>query len=367
MSEDAMTVVGNVAPGTGSKGEAQRRADQVNAFARELAELERDHVIALTAEQRAAVERHHAALLSSLALEFDVDRTEPQRQMALGMRIASLLAAATLSAAVVLFFYRVWGLLTTPAQVAVLTTMPLLLLVGVGVAARREPTGYVASILAIIAAAGFALDLNALGLVFNMTPTPIVLAAWSAFALALAYAYGLRLLLAGGIVAAMGYVLAVVASAAGADWAACIARPEPLLVLGPCAIVLSFRRFATRPEGFAAVWRLVGAAALLLPLVFLSTWPEVFSYRLLPAGALHALYDVAGFLVPAAITVWAVSRRWPETVDVGAGFLVIFTYAKFFDWWWSVLPRYLFFLVLGTLAVATLVVLARLRRRLKEV
>jgi uncharacterized membrane protein len=353
--------------GTQSKVEAQRRADRVDAFTRELAALEAAGVLALTGDQRNAIGRHHAALLSSLARQFDVDRTEPQRQMALGMRVASLLAAVTLSAAVVLFFYRVWGLLDTPAQVAVLVAMPLLLLAAVEVAARLEPTRYIAAVVAILAASAFALDLNVVGLVFNMAPTPEILVAWAAFTLALAYAYGFRLLLAAGLAAAMGYVLAIVASTAGLDWTVCIARPEPLLVLGPCAIAASFERHLGKPEGFGAVWRQVGTAALLLPLVFLATWPEIFSYRLLPIAFLHGCYDVAGFLVPAGFIWWGISRRWPDIVNTGAGFLVIFTYAKFFDWWWDVLPRYLFFLVLGGLAIATMVVLARLRRRMREV
>jgi hypothetical protein len=352
---------------TASKLDAQRRADQVAAFGREIAQLEREGVLVLGPDQRSVVERHHAELLASLANQFDVDRTEPQRQMALGMRVASLLAAVTLSAGVVLFFYRVWGLLATPGQLALLVAMPLLLLASVEVAARLEPTRYVASLLAIIAAASFALDLSVVGTIFNMVPTPIILVAWAAFALAVAYAYAQKLLFAAGTAAAMGYVLAVTANAAGIDWSVSIARPEPLLVLGPCAIALSFWRVATKPEGFDTTLRLVGTAALLLPILFLSTWPEVFSYRLLPVNVLHGVYDTAGFVLPAVAIWWAITRRWTDIVNAAAGFLMLFTYAKVFDWWWAVLPRYVFFLVLGGLAVATMLVLARLRRRMREV
>jgi len=352
---------------TGSKAEAQRRVDQIQAFTRELGELERGGIVAFAPEQRAAVSAHHAQVLATLARQFDVDRSEPQRQMAIGMRVASLLAAVALSAGVVLFFYRVWGALAVPAQVGVLIAMPLVLLAATEFAARRESTGYVASILAIIAAASFALDLSVVGTIFNMTPGPTILAAWAAFTLAIAYAYGQRLLLAGSLGAAMGYVVAITAAATGVEWSVAIVRPEPLLLLGPCAIAASFWRPATRPERFDATWRLVGAGALLLPLVFLSTWPEHFSYRLLPFRVLHALYDVAGFLVPVALTWWAIRRRWTDLANLGTAFLVLFAYAKFFDWWWQLLPGYLFFLLLGGLAVATMLVLARLRRRMREV
>lgn len=350
-----------------ARQDAQWRVEQVNAFTRELAELSRDGVLSLDASQRGQVERYHAELLASLATRFDVDRTEGQRQMALGMRVASLLGAVTLSAAVILFFNRIWGLLATSAQVATLVAVPLLLLAAVRLAARREPTLYIASVLAIIAAAGFALDLGVLGAIFNMQPTPLVVAAWAAFVLSVAYSYGFELLLAGGVIAAMGYVVGAIASASGLDWTVGVVRPEPLLVLGPCAVAVSFWRPAVRPEGFAATWRLVGVGAFLLPLLFLSTWPDVFSYRLLPLGVLHAAYDTAGFVLP-VVAIWlGIRRHWSDVVNAAAVFLVLFVYAKCFDWWWELMPRYLFFLLLGGLAILTMVLLARLRRRMREV
>jgi uncharacterized membrane protein len=287
--------------------------------------------------------------------------------MALGMRIASLLGAITLSAAVVLFFYRIWGVLTVPVQVAALVAMPLVMLAAVEVAAEREPTRYIAAVLSLIAAASFALNLSGMGTIFNMIPSPLILAVWAAFALAVAYAYGLQLLLAGGVIAGLGYVNSMVAVATGVEWTVSLARPEPLLLLGPVAIALSFWRPAVKAEGFARTWRLVGVVALLLPLLFLSTWPEVFSYQLLPLGVLHAVYDVAGFVLPVGAVWLGIRRRWPETANIAGGFLVLFVYAKCFDWWWDAMPRYLFFLMLGGLAVGAMVVLARLRGRMKEV
>ena len=354
-------------PAGEARRDAQRRVNQINAFTRELAELERGGILTLQADQRSQVERYHAGLLATLAQRFDVDRTEGQRQMALGMRIASLLGAVALSAAVVMFFYRVWGLLATPVQVAALVAMPLVMLATVEIAARLEPTRYIAAVLSLIAAASFALNLSGVGAIFNMIPSPMILVAWAAFALAVAYAYGLQLLLACGLAAAMGYALSAIAAAAGLDWTVSIVRPEPLLVLGPAAIAASFWRPAVRAEGFARTWRLVGLAALLLPLLFLSTWPEVFSYNLLPVDLLHAVYDVAGFALPVAAVWFGIRRRWPEVANSASGFLVLFIYAKCFDWWWNAMPRYLFFLMLGSLAIAAMVVLAKLRLRMKEV
>ena len=350
-----------------ARQDAQRRVDQVEAFRRELEELERDSVLALGFEERNRIERYHAQLLGQLARQFDVDRSEGQRQMSLGMRIASLLGAVTLSAGVVLFFYRVWGLLATPAQVALLVSVPLAALAGIEVAARREKTLYVATIIALVACVAFGLNLSVMGAVFNIIPTPVALAAWSVFALAVAYAWGLPLLLFAGLAAGMAYVVAVVAWATGLDWMSSIGRPEPLVALGLLTLALSSSRLAGRHEGFPATWRLAGIVATLLPILFLSVWPEVFSYRFLPLGGLHALYDTAGFVLPAAAIGIGIKRRWLEVANVSAGFLVLFIYAKCFDWWWSLMPGYLFFLLLGGLSVVTLVVLGRLRTKLRQV
>ena len=209
-----------------TKARAQQRADQIEAFTHELGELEREGVFRLAQDDRARIGDFHAGLIERLAGVFDVDRTERQRRMSLGMRIASLVGAVALSAAVVLFFNRVWGLLATPAQLAVLILAPVVLLGVLEIAARHEKTLYVASILAITATAAFILDVSVVGVIFNMRPSAIALALWAAFALALAYAYGLRLLLAGGLAMALGFACVAVARAARLDMSVSIRAPR---------------------------------------------------------------------------------------------------------------------------------------------
>jgi len=350
-----------------TKARAQQRADQIEAFTHELGELEREGVLRLEPGDRARIGDYHARLLERLAGSFDVDRTERQRRMSLGMRIASLVGAVTLSAAVVLFFNRVWGLLATPAQLAVLAAAPLALLGAVGMAARREKTLYVASILAITATAAFILNVSVVGVIFNMRPSPVAFALWGAFALLIAYAYGLRLLLAVGIAMAMVFVCMIAARAAGIDLGASIARPEPLLPAGALAFAVSFLPANRRRPGFPETWRLAGAVAILLPLIFLSTWAGVCSYLPWPERVTGSLYDVAGFVLGAAGIWFGIRAGWREVVQAATGFLVIFVFAKCFDWWWDWMPRYLFFLLLGGLAVGVLIVLGRIRSRQRRV
>ena len=53
--------------------------------------------------------------------------------------------------------------------------------------------------------------------------------------------------------------------------------------------------------------------------------------------------------------------------NLGSVFFTIYLYTKFFDWWWEWMPKYLFFLVVGLVAVLLLSVLRRLRILTREV
>src|ERR687895_749400 len=135
----------------GSKDDAQRRADQIRAFRSELDALRREGLEPVTPDRLDALTAHHDALLASLSDRFDIDTTVSAKRMSLGMRLASAFGAAALTAAVVSFFYRIWGDLSTPAQVAFLTIAPIAALAATVLAARRERTLYVASLCAIVA------------------------------------------------------------------------------------------------------------------------------------------------------------------------------------------------------------------------
>jgi hypothetical protein len=181
--------------------EAQRRADRIAAFRAELAALESEGALALPEEQRARVLAHQDGLLLDLAARFDVDVSEGRKKLSLGMRVASFLGALAFAASAFLFFRRIWGLLSTPLQVGILIAAPLLGCLGTDLAARREKTGYFASLIALVTFACFVLDLTMLGEIFSITPSVGAFLAWGALGLVLAYAYDLRLLLAAGIVA----------------------------------------------------------------------------------------------------------------------------------------------------------------------
>ena len=105
--------------GSGSRSEAQRRADRIRILREELDELERSRVLELSTDQRTRFDEWSAARLRELATEYDVDTTVSQKRVSWGLRITSTLGGLALCAAVVLFFNRYWGYLPTSAQVAI--------------------------------------------------------------------------------------------------------------------------------------------------------------------------------------------------------------------------------------------------------
>ncbi len=343
-----------------SREDAQRRVDRIRAFREELGELEGLGVVALDAGQRERLRRFHEEAVAALAARFDVDGTEAEKRLSLGMRAASLLGAMALSAAVYFFFYRFWGDLATAAQVALLALAPIGAVAGMEVAARRERTLYATGILGLVAVASFVLDLNVLGASFNLTPSPGAFLAWSAFAFCLAYAYGLRLLLLAAIAGFTVFFSAQVASTMHCPWDAFGERPENLFL--PASLLLLMAAFAPSRglPRFPPLYRASGLIVLFLALFVVSNWGWA-SYLPWPARTVEVVYQLASFALAGLAIAVGARRGWREVEVAGTVFLVLLLFARFFDWWWDFLPRWLFFLVIGALSVAMLLALRRLR------
>ena len=155
----------------------QERADRLRIFRRELEALEQEQALELTPEQRVRLDAHIERTLRELATQYDVDTTESQRQVSLGMRIASALGGLALCAAVVLFLARYMGYWSTAVQVSVLAAGPMALTFGAEYAARRERTLYYAALISLVAFGAFVANLIMLGAIFNLAPTPNALRA----------------------------------------------------------------------------------------------------------------------------------------------------------------------------------------------
>jgi uncharacterized membrane protein len=353
MADDAQS-------GALTRVEAQARAEEIRAFERELARLEADQVVALSDAQRRSIAAHHQGIIAALAQEFDIDRDTRAKQLSLGMRIASFLGALALAASVFFLFYQFWGRLGTAVQVTTLVAASLLTY-GVTLWVRsKDESGYFTKLAALVAFACFVLNIEMLGTIFNITPSDEALLAWAAYALVLAYLCELRLLLVAGLLCITAFIAARAGEIQGLYWLDVGDRPENFL---PAAVVMfivpQFLDHA-RHAGFAQTYRIVALLAVFIPMLVLANWGEG-SYLPLRGMTVEHLYQALGFVATGGGIALGIRRHWTEVVNTSITFFVVFLYTKFYDWWWEVMPKYLFFLVLGLTALLALVVLRRLR------
>ena len=343
-----------------SRHDAQQRADQIRVFQAEMARLRNEGVLELSAEQQERVDEHHRKLLDQYARNFDIDRDARASQLSLGMRVASLFGALALSASVFFLFYQFWGWLSTAVQVSILIAAPLLMLGLTLFIQHKDFSGYFAKLAALVTFACFVLNISMLGQIFNITPSDKALLPWAALAFLLAYACDLRLLLAAGILCMIAYIAARTGTWGGMYWLSFGERPENFL---PAALILLAIPQATahpRHKDFPPMYRTFGLLTFFLPVLVMGNWGSS-SYLDWDSDFIEGFYQVVGF-AGSSLAVWlGVRKQWPEVINTGVTFFIIFLYTKIFDWWWESMPKYLFFLVVGLVAVLFLVVLRRLR------
>lgn len=342
---------------------AQQRVDDIQVFRREQARLEQEGVLVLDEARRSALAHHHEQVVAALAQSFDIDRDLQEKKLSLGMRIASLFGALALAASLYFLFGQFWGRFGTTAQVTLLVACALGSLALAFFIRTRDASGYFTRLAALVAFACLVLNVSLLGSIFSITPSDKAFLVWAAYALLLAYAFDLRLLLVAGIVCLIAFVSARTGTWAGMYWLSFGERPEnffpvaALLVLAP-----AFVRHARHPD-FPPFYRIFGLLCLFLPMLVLANWGQA-SYLEAHPDRIEGGYQVLGFFA-SALAIWLGAKgQWPETVNTGLVFFIIFLYTKFFDWWWEAMPKYLFFLVIGLSAILLLLVLRRLRAAL---
>lgn len=349
-----------------SRTEAQQRADRIRVFREELAQVEGELGPVLSEEARSRLTAHHEATLAELAAQWDIDRTAGEQQLSLGMRVASLVGAIALVAAVVTFFYRIWGLVPTAVQLAIVTVLPVAFVLGTDYATRRERTHYFATITALLAVGSFALALGVIAGIYNLPPSPLALVAWGVFTLALGVGYRFVLLVyAGMLVLAFGLV-GVPLHLQGIDWSPDSGRLDLHLFMGILVVAMPSILRGRYDEDLAEMVRLAGMTLAAAAIVFCAGNGHLSVLPLRP-GVVEGIYDVAGFLLGAVMLWLGLRNRWRWSARGAGGFLVLFTYIKAFDWWWELLPNYVFFLVLGAIAIGALVILRRIRQSAREV
>lgn len=347
-----------------SKEEAQSRADQIGQFYDELKVLEDDHVLQLDENQKTSISDYHEKLLAHFSETFDIDISKKEKHLSFGMRVASFLGALALAISVFFLFYQYWGRFSTVLQITVLIIAPIAALFATLYVAEREKTGYFAKLLALITFACFVLNIFVLGQIYNITPSDKAFIVWGALAFLLAYACDVRLLLAAGIICIGGVLAARVGVWSGCYWIYFGQRPENFL---PVAIILFTLPFVIRHQRYTAfeiIYRDFGLVTFFIPVLILSYWGDG-SYLYIDDDTIEAFYQIVGFTGCAGLIAFGIRKGLNDVVNTANTFFVIFLYTKVYDWWWDWMPKYLFFLLVGLIAVFILFVFKRIRNMTK--
>jgi uncharacterized membrane protein len=237
---------------------------------------------------------------------------------------------------------------------------PLLALCFTAWLGTRDSTGYFTKLAALVTFCCFVLNVSMLGQIFNITSSPNAFLVWAAFAAILAYGMEMKLLLVAAILCLVTYIAARFGTWSGAYWIHFGERPENFFPAA--ATLLLVPRFIdhARFDGFDTTYRICALLTLFGPILVLANWGNG-SYLLFDPALIEGTYQIVGFLL-AGVTIWlGIRRGHPHVVNTGVTFFVVLLYTKFYDWWWEIMPKYLFFLVVGLTAVLFLFVLRRLR------
>jgi hypothetical protein len=120
--------------------------------------------------------------------------------------------------------------------------------------------------------------------------------------------------------------------------------------------IIPHKRFS----GFDIIYRVFAMLLFFFPVLILSNWGAV-SYIHLDNDIIEGIYQVAGFLFSAGAIWIGLKKNWPDAVNTGNVFFVVFLYTKFYDWWWDWMPKYIFFFIIGLTAILALLIFKRLR------
>lgn len=342
------------------KKQAQARVERIRAFREELGQLRSDGALDFTPEQQKRLDGHLDATLASLAARFDVDISESEKRISWSIRIASAIAGGALCAALVLFFYRIWGLLPTAVQVAFVVAAPLAAVAAMEFVSRRERTLYYTFLLGIVAFAAAILNLHALGEMFNLPVSPNAFLVWAAFGIALAYAYRLKLLLAAGLVCAMLFVGTSITLWSGVEWEYADLRPEPFLA--GAVLVIAGAIVCRKPRDFAWTYYMTGFSAAFF-VCFLGSVKGDLSVLPFAQRTVEFLYELGGLATAGLVMYFGVRRGYPGMVNLGAGFFTLYLYIRLSQWWWGWMPKYLFFFIIGLISLGLLYGFQRLRKQ----
>ena len=173
-------------------------------------------------------------------------------------------------------------------------------------------------------------------------------------------AIGLTLPLLIGIGGIGGWLWTLGAIPLGLWWRDGFTVIEPLLAVG--LLALAAPAWIRGPAKFAPWWRGMGATALVLGLMLVESQGSLSAFATADVHAIEIGYKIVGALALTALVAWGIRRDQRVVTLIGSAGAVLYLFMRLVDWFWDLLPKWLFFLLVGAFALAVLLVLRRLRR-----
>ena len=247
----------------------------------------------------------------------------------------------------------------------ILVVTPILALIGMEFISRREKTYYFTTLASLVAIGAFAINLGVMGSLFNILPSPGIFLACGAFAVALAYGYRLRLALMAGLVSLMIFLAATLVTWTGIYWESFLQRPET--VLPGCLILLAIPLLVphSRWTDFPEIYRGIGLLLLLLCLELLIHAGHT-SYLPFAVKTNESIFRITGFVAAGLAIIWGIRKSQPGIVNLGSLAFALYLFDQLFSWWWDWMPKYLFFLIIGSIAACMLAIFRKFRNRVQE-
>lgn len=328
---------------------SDKRRQQIQAFQRELVQLEKDGVLSLNDEQQLRLAAYHKYLNEAASTA--------NQQLGLGIRLSALFASLALSTAIYFFLQTFWNNLALSWQLLLAIAAPLSLLTAAQISHARNHDGYFSRLFAVLSWLCFTFNLALLADLFNLSPTATSLLLWAIYAALLALLYQSKLLCSLTVLCLIAYFSYQITPGTTIFY---FTDFDPILEYAfiPSGILFLLARFA---PFFAATIRGSSLSTVFLCCLILA-WSPSSSLLTLSNNAIENIYHILGLVFSVLFIAIGIRKAWQESYKIGTFFFIVFLYSKVLSWWtedW--LPSYLFFLLIGLIAVFCLLIFKRLQ------
>lgn len=326
---------------------SKQRRQQIHAFQLELEQLEQDNVVSLSQEQHERIGAYHAQLGSK--------QLSSSQQLSMAMRLSTLFAALALSAAAYFFLQLFWHQMSLAAQLLIAIGSPLVFLLAAQHTSKHDQDAYFPRLFAVLSWFCFVLDISLISDLFNLNPDISVLLIFSIYALLLAYLYQSKLLCSVGLLLISGFMVGKLQTNQLAE---IYIRFDKLELFFIPALLMFFASKIT--PSFDATYRGTSLVIALLCCLCLA-WDSSMSLFNFSRSSIENIYHLLGLLLSVAAISFGIAKAWQESYRIGTFFFIVFLYSKVISWWANnILPAYLFFFLIGLMAVFCLLVFKRL-------